>query len=258
MPRFEPRGVLMRTLLLVLLLALLPALPVSAFEKVEVLTTEVAPYVTSSRRGTPQGAMIRMARAAFLASGVYPEFVFSQWPDTAQKLGRGAAVVAMPAVETRERREYALFSEPLMDIRTVLFSLSRWQAGDGDPVFGVPKASLNSLDPGTVCRELLTRLPGQVVEILDVQDALRALLDGRVQYVALDERVGWAAIHRLYPGGSDWFVSSRHALEVRQLRLMFSMESSRSKRLRTLFDAGLRQIRERAERDPDGTLPVTR
>lgn len=230
------------TVVLTLLQLLLPGL--SEARSVVLLTSEAAPYVFGPGASRP-GLAAEIVEAAFSASGYTVQLVHAGWSEIAHQLGRGDRPAAFPFTLTRERREYADFSEPFLISRTVLFSLCGTHTGPSAlTTFASFQPPHWGVEPGDRCTQVLRRVLGaRLHPVNGTGEALQALLDGEVNYVPMDQMTGRHLLADACPQTGQCFVSSFHALEERGLHVMFSRQHPAAQELRQAFNEGLERIR---------------
>lgn len=210
-------------------------------QEIVVMTGEWKPYV--SRDLEENGFLSVVVSEAFTAAGMTPEIHFAPWPRCEAAIEYGKYPVAFPYSSNEERATFAYFSDSLAKSRSVLFYNPRKQQN-------FDFTGLENLKPfligGIRGYFYIPRLKkaGLSIDFSENEiDAMKKLLYGRVDLVALNELVGWKIIDSLYPDEKDRFASSKTALSENDLKLMVSKKHTGALEYLERFNNGLRIIK---------------
>jgi polar amino acid transport system substrate-binding protein len=211
-------------------------------EPLPVLTGEWAPYVSESLQGGGMAAEI--VTHAFLAAGLEPETSFAPWTRCESEIKQGRVFAGFPFTPTEERREYALFSEPLFRSRTVFFYMpERLESFRYLGLDGLRHLKVGGTR-GYFYVPLFRRAELQVDYANEAELSFRKLFLGRVDVVAEARLVGWEILRRTYPNQISRFKASERALSVDPMALMVSKRWPGARKLLERFNQGMRRIRD--------------
>lgn len=211
-------------------------------ETVTIASGHWPPYTGKHLKGL--GAANEIATKAFLAMGVEPEFVFKPWKRLEQDIEQGYETCSTAWLPTEERKGFAIFSEPIITTRNVVFyskknlgtyeykgleELAKFKMGGIGGYFYVPMFKKNGIE---------------MEESHSLDSLVHKLYLGRIDAFVEDELVGWTMIRELYPNELHMFASTVAAVKESENCLMCSKASSDSEEILRTFNKGLRQIKE--------------
>lgn len=237
---------LLRGLLLGLLLALAPV--THAEPVVRIGTGDWVPYVDQQR--SDAGALARLVSAVFAEAGYRVEFVFYPWDRNVRMLQQGALDAIMPYSCSPMRLDYGLCSEPLVRGEVVLFHRRDkpfdWQRLEDLESYRIGTTLGYSYGPQF--DRALREGKLQVEQNSKEDTAFRLLELGRIDLHPQDRAVGYAMLHRLFPGERAITHHPRY-LNTEPLRLLFRKGDPASEQLLQRFNDGLARFAQRGELD---------
>ncbi len=232
----------MRTYFFVVIFCLVFSISAHA-ERVEIVTGEWAPYV--SKNMDNNGFTAEIVSHAALAADIEPAFSFMPWKRCAHSVEQGEVLAAFPYAITAEREEYAMFSEPITQTRTVFFYLkSNLASLDYEKLEDLQQYSIGGVS-GNFYEKSFKEAGLNVDYTTDEESAFKKLYMARVQLVPASELVGWEMIKKLYPGEEQKFGSTAKAFSANKLHLMVSKKFPGAKELMERFNQGLADIKEK-------------
>lgn len=232
----------MKALILSVVFALFAAYPALADKSVLLVTNEYAPYVTGVERRP--GFFYEVVVAAFERVGVKADIQFRPWRRCAMLVEEGVAFGAFPYAKTRERSEYANFSDSIGECRNVFFYL-RGRLGDFDYT-GLADLRRFSIagTSGNYYEEIFKRARLRVDYAPGEASGVRKVWEMRTDLFAEDEMVGWTLINRIFPSNKKMFGSTPTPWNINQQHIMVSVRYPGSRKLMERFNRGLKAIRE--------------
>lgn len=220
---------------------LLAPVTVHADEPLLIVTNTFAPHVFDDPE--KPGTMYEVTRAAFAAAGIRAEFRFFPWRRCTTMVQDGTAFATFPYIRNAKREQFALFSEPLREERSVFFFRK-------DSAVPTDITSLEQLKPyrigGTLGYhyEQTFREAGLNVDYAANQvSAFNKLLADRVDYVADGEVSGRYLAASMLAGHADEIDYTDWAWKTTTGHLMVSRAYPNASRLLERFNEGLARIR---------------
>ncbi|MFW5837802.1 MAG: substrate-binding periplasmic protein [Desulfovibrionaceae bacterium] len=227
--------------LCLLALLLLSAAPAPAGQSLPLLTGEWPPYVSDSLEGG--GLAAEVVVHALLAAGLEPSITFAPWTRCESDVRQGRVFAAFPFTPNPDRAEYALFSDPVIQARTVFFympeRISRFRYIGLDSLRHVTIGGAR----GYFYAPLFQRAGLRVDYADQAELSFRKLFLGRVDVVPESELVGWEMLRRTYPEDWERFAATTAALSADPMGLMVSRKWPGADELLRRFNQGLQRIR---------------
>lgn len=229
MRRMFTPAVIRRTLALAL--PLLLSLPLGARETMSVAWSHWPPFSEIDADGTLGGLDVTLTRQILHDAGFHPVFRNLPWARALHLMKHQQLDVAMGALKTPEREQFARFSTPYRRASFVLLSQGAPQAG-GDRWQGITQLSDLCGQTGLRLGKLRGTRPlpvsaqcpslGQAVEYNSDDRLLTLLLARRLDGVIME----WQhARHRLTQLGANGFVQCQVLLHQQPVSLMFAKET---------------------------------
>lgn len=220
---------------------LFPAPRTLAEESLQMLTGEWSPYVSDALEGN--GLAAEIVVHACLAAGLEPSTDFAPWTRCESDVREGRVFAAFPFTPNQDRTEYALFSDPVIQARTVFFympeRIGRFRYIGLDSLRHITIGGAR----GYFYAPLFQRAGLRVDYANQAELSFRKLFLGRVDVVPESELVGWEIVRRTYPEDWERFAATHAALSTDPMGLMVSRKWPGAKELLRRFNQGLRRIR---------------
>lgn len=233
---------------LVSLLLLVAVLPAAAEPTLRIGTGDWVPYV--DQRRDDGGALARLISAVFAEAGYAVEYLFYPWDRNALMLQQGQLDAIMPYICGPSRLEYAVCSDPLVRGEVVLFHRRQldfdWQRIEDLGRYRIGTTLGYSYGPRFDQAQQDGLL--QVTQSGKEDTSFRLLALGRIDLHPEDRAVGYATLHRLFPGAQGHAITHHpRALSTEPLRLLFRKDDARAAELLRQFNARLQQFAERGD-----------
>lgn len=211
-------------------------------ENVTIATGEFPPY---TGKDIPEfGAANEITTKAFLAVGIEPEYVFFPWKRLERDIQNGRQLCSTIWMNTDARKEFALFSQPVIPIRNVVFynkeqlgtyiyesldEFAKLKVGGIGGYFYVPDFEKHGIE---------------MEESNSLESLVHKIYLKRIDAFIDDELVGWTVIKQLYPNELHKFASTPEAVWVSDNMLMCSKKHPDSERIIARFNEGLQIIKD--------------
>lgn len=228
--------------ILVPLLCLVLYAPCFSGETVTIASGNFPPYTGKDLKEF--GAANEIVTKAFLAVGIEPEFVFMPWKRVERGIESGRQMCSTIWMDTEERREFAIFSEPVIPIRNVVFyskenlgtfiyssldDLKELKVGGIGGYFYVPIFQNNGIE---------------MEESNSLESLVHKIHLKRIDVFVDDELVGWTVIKNLYPNELHKFASTAESVWTSDNKLICSKKHTDSERILKKFNEGLQLIKD--------------
>lgn len=215
----------------------------SAQEKIRIATGEWAPYTSEFIDG--YGFFAEIVTAVFKEMGMEADYEFHPWTRCETLLKKGEVFAAMPYVITEERKKAYDFSNVVAVSTGRFFYLkSRFPAE-------VSWNQFADLKPYKIGGVLGYWYEKQFVEgkfavefIQSEEEIMKRLQAGRVDFVPMDELVGWQLIKKIAPSHVADFDTLKKPTNTSELHLMISKSYPNSDEIREKFNVALRAIKK--------------
>ncbi|WP_252274377.1 substrate-binding periplasmic protein [Pseudomonas subflava] len=226
------------------LLVLAPVL--RADPLVRIGTSDWAPYVEQERGDG--GALVRLVTAVFAAAGYRAEFFFYPWDRNVLMLQQGTLDAIMPYSCSPMRLDYGICSDPLVRGEVVLFH-RRGRVFDWTRIEDLRPYRIGTTHGYSYGPQFDRALQDGLLEIEQhskEDTALRLLELGRIDLHPQDRAVGYAMLHRLFPGERRITHHPRY-LNTEPLRLLFRRDDPAARQLLERFNTALADFARRGE-----------
>ena len=239
--RHTPRSVL-------LLAALSVCLSAHANPVVRVGTGDWVPYVDQQREDG--GALSRLVRDIFKASGYQVEFVYYPWDRNLLMLEQGNLDAVMPYVCSAARQRVSTCSDAVVKGEVVLFQRADqqldWSSIEDLKRFRI--ATIHGYSYGPQFDAAVQNGQLQVQQSGKEDTGFRLLELGRVDFHPQDRAVGYAMLRRNFTLEARAAITHHpRLLNTEPLHLLFRKDDAKADQLRKVFNAGLRRLTESGE-----------
>ena len=231
----------MRCLILILLSLFIAAAPAGAGErKIHVVTLDFPPYVRENLPG--KGWAWKICETILIEAGYQPELQILPWARAVTLTRDGLVDALYLANINEERRQWAVFSEPVGEEISVPFKRRDRQIAEG------PVSSFDGLRIGALRGSHVSKLmSGQGVDVfslVDLEQGFRMVRIGRLDLLVTDRYVG---LHLLRTGMAPGFQTDIEAMQTpvdrNNLHLAISRKRPGHEQLRAAFNHGLDVLR---------------
>ncbi len=209
-------------------------------EKVQLVTGEWEPYTSEHLEG--YGFITEIISEVFKEIDMEPEYMFHPWQRCYSLVKRGKVWAAFPYSYTEKRAQEVLFSD------TVGESTSKFFYYKTD--HGVQYETLEDLKPykiggvkGYFYEEEFEQADLNVTYTSDEISALKKLAAGRVDFMPLNELVGWGLIRKHFPDNVQDFGTLATPYNVTELKLIVSKDYPTAQELLNQFNAALEHVK---------------
>ncbi len=210
-------------------------------QEIVVMTGEWKPFVSSEL--DEFGFLTVVVSKAFQAVGIRTDIHFAPWTRCEAAIKHGKSLVTFPYTMTKERSEFAYFSDAIAKSRTVFFyNRQKRKTFDYTGLENLGSALVGGIRGYYYIPQL--KKAGLSIDYSENEnDAFKKLLYGRVDLVLLNELVGWKIVNTFYSDQANDFASSKSAFSVNELRLMVSKKHHGADEHLQLFNRGLQTIK---------------
>jgi len=225
--------------------AVAPEAPVQRFA-----TAEFLPYID---RSAPEGGYYPALVSRVLAHhGQRAVFVDRPWARAHEETRAGRFDGSFPYLRSAEREREFLFSDPLLEVPSLLFVRRDTLAGGGDAERDRRIAAARRtcyLRDSLLPAPIEVRVASGALEVVRVDDmaqCFRMLEAGRIEFVAAGAYNGRSTLHRLY-GLRGPIVALGGAIDASTLHLVWPRSDPRAEARRTAFNASLSALKRSGE-----------
>lgn len=234
---------------------------------VVVATGDWEPFIGRDLPG--QGPLAELVEVTLIRAGYDPVFRFGPWQAGLDDAAAGEVLATFPFIETPERRQRFLLSEPLISFRYVLFYKRPAHRDDGADLGRIQ--NLEDLARHRVGLAEGYQLWGELADTVevaerydDVHQAFTALDDGEIDLLAEARLAGESFLHRpdvaLDPSHFTTLESEGWQPGGRQELRLLTQRSPRGQAFLTRFDAALERVKgsslyEELAEDLAGAVP---
>lgn len=215
-------------------------------------TAEFLPYID---RSAPEGGYYPALVARVLAHhGDRAVFVDRPWARAHEETRAGRFDGSFPYLRSPSREREFLFSEPLLEVPSLLFVRRDTVATGGDAERDRRIAAARRtcyLRDSLLPTPLEARAAAGALEVVRVDDmaqCFRMLEAGRIDVVAAGAYNGRSTLRRLHGAGGP-IVALGGAIDVSTLHLVWPRSDPRAAARRTAFNASLAELRRSGEVD---------
>lgn len=191
------------------------------------------------------GALSEVVREAFALKGIETTYGFFPWARALAIAAEGKWDASVGWAFSEERARYFYFSDALVDLPVLLFSLNEkkvewkeWQDLAGLSI-GVTRGYHYGNEFEKTSEEGLFRTDPSP----DDETSLRKLLGKRVDAVAVDRYVGIELIKRRFAGEANRFWYCETPVRAAPYSLLFSKKAPNAKELLAAFNEGLAELK---------------
>ncbi len=173
------------------------------------------------------------------------EFVFRPWSRTLEMTKSGEVLGTFPWYWTEERNELYLFSDPIIEVREMMFYLK-----DNPKINNFPEtATLEELKDYTFggvlgyYYETTFETNGFNYNLTsNLEGAFKMLQFGRVDFIAEEEAVGWYTIDKILQEDKTIFGALPQKNRSKKMYLIVQKDNEETKAKLDKFNEGLKQI----------------
>ncbi|BBO71130.1 amino acid ABC transporter substrate-binding protein [Desulfosarcina alkanivorans] len=221
-------------------------------EKISGYTCEWAPYTTVKWSGglNGEGVFSEISREAFKRSGYDLQITYMDWKDALKGAEEGQHAIIVAASKKPEREAFMYYSEPVLDVDYVLFTVKHKDAAIKD--FADLKNYKIGIESGYSYIDIFKEngLASNLVYFKETEEKIKALLDGDVDFIPGNAFSALFFAKYIYE-------KTMHKVDFKISRgkpyyVCISKKSKDSKILLEAFNKGLAQIQA------DGTLGTMR
>jgi polar amino acid transport system substrate-binding protein len=218
---------------------------ICAEETVRIASGEWPPYFSEELKH--DGVASHIAVEAFALEGIKVEFGWFPWKRSLRyaQIGKWDATIGW--AKTLERENYLLFSEPILNGTIVFFHLKSfdfdWKTLDD--LKDIKIGSILGFDYNDEFIEAEKKGRIKVSRVSTDEQNFQMLLLGRIQVYICNLDVGYSVLNKTF--SSEQIRLITYHLEPfykNELRIGFSNENEKSKRLLNLFNKGLKRLKD--------------
>lgn len=203
---------------------------------------DFAPF---SGEDLPQGGlMTELVLSAFRTVGLGYEVRFVPWKRGYDGVLAGRFLATFPYVRTPEREREALFSDPVLEVRQLVYLSTHTRMAFAGP---------EDFKGRTVCAPIGYALPPELAEMVERRDltrespadlvaCARMVATGRADVFVIDEYTGRAAVQRA--GVADGIRIAERPYALAPQHLIVSRGNPEAGAVLAAFNAGLKKLKE--------------
>jgi polar amino acid transport system substrate-binding protein len=187
-------------------------------------------------------SMLARAEAIILANGEWPPFLSSSLPE----YGFASHIVSQSFKEVGVDDEFAYFSEPVLQLNEVLFSLKKHplQWSKIEDLSGLEISLALGSTPG-IFKQPIAEGWISLIRTKDIESGFRMLLSGRIDACPVIDSVGHYLLRTKFSQEErEKIMSSVKYSEVVYYRLMLSKSVKENKQLMVKFNQGLKALKD--------------
>jgi len=220
-------------------------------EKIDVIfaTGEYLPFTSEKLNG--YGATTELVTAICKAADIKPNYRFFPWKRVEIALAKGEAFGAFPYGITQEREGKFKFSEPIYSVKNIIITCTKNIKTDKKNMYkkledlkGYRVGILN----GSFAEERIKQAGIQYNTITTVDQAIKMLYSGRIDFYIDDQVVIYDSIKRIFPKEVRYFTVLDNPFdEAKQNYVMISKKYPNSSKILERFNYGLNVIKKNGE-----------
>lgn len=207
-------------------------------------TGEWQPY--TSEEMANYGLFTEIVSAVFKEMGVSPQYRFYPWRRCFMNVKNGYVFGAFPYSITEEREKDVLYSESIISSQNMLF-----YRVDKFPQ-GIVYNRLEDLKPyilggvlGYYYEEIFKQANLTVSYLQTEEKILKLLYKNRIDFMPMNEQVGWHLIRKMYPQEIGEFATIPTPLSSGGLHLIVSKQYPDAEKLLKQFNTALRIVKNK-------------
>lgn len=233
-----------KKLLLVLLIIVFLATPLSAAQRVILVTGEWAPYTSEKMPG--YGFFTEILSAVFKEARLDVEYKFLPWLRGEKEVKEGQAFAAFPYIITDERKQTFDFSDPIANSTGRFFYLkSRMKSEVNWEKFADLQSYSIAGTLGYWYQKNFNEAGLKVIYTATDLQGIKMLKAGRVDLLATEELVAWELIKENLPKDADKFAVVKKPLNKDELRLMVSRSYPEAAAINKKVNEAIKRIKQK-------------
>ncbi len=234
---------LKKTAIVGLFLSILWPMPMAgAGETLTLATGEWAPYVSNELEG--QGFITEIITEVFAEMDMVPVYVFYPWRRCYESVVVGKVWAAFPYSLTEEREKEVLFSDNLSYSVTRFFYYGKPKIKDFNSLKALKSHRIGGVN-GYFYEEDFQQAGLNIDFAAKEISAIEKLMMGRIDFLPLNELVGWHLINQNFPKNPEKFGMLDTPYSVNDLNLIVSKNFPDSRKLLKRFNEALQTIKDR-------------